>query len=225
MTTTRLVAALTLVLGWSTVVTSGQDLPRPEGWKWVTDTPVTHVTSGPPREGQWVFGVMAPGWHITTRPGVVLFEPAFVGRGRFTLEAETFLFPSSSGAGVGLFVGGRDLESPASTFTAFLIRRDGQFAIEERVSGRSRMLVEWTPALAAVALAATADAPVQNVLRVDVEPSSARFFVNGKTAGEVLRPLAESTGIVGMRIGAGIDLHVANFDLTLKAALPRSQPR
>jgi hypothetical protein len=30
---------------------------------------------------------MAPGWHITTRPAVKLYEPSHTARGRFGLHA------------------------------------------------------------------------------------------------------------------------------------------
>jgi hypothetical protein len=50
---------------------------------------------------------------VTSRPGVILFEPTHVSRGRFVVESESVLFPGTSAAGFGVFVGGADLESNA----------------------------------------------------------------------------------------------------------------
>ena len=128
------------------------------------------VTALDPAEGSWLFGTMAPGWHITTRPAVTLFEPSHSGRGRFALESEIFLFPGPSDAGFGLFIGGRDLESKGR-LVAFLIRRDGSAAVESHDAGRITLLRPWTKAASILPGAATGD-DVKNVLRVEAEATS-----------------------------------------------------
>jgi len=45
---------------------------------------------------------MAPGWHLTTRPGAIVFLPDYTNRGRFVLESESFRFPGTSPAGFGV---------------------------------------------------------------------------------------------------------------------------
>ncbi|MEW6320475.1 MAG: hypothetical protein AB1635_05245 [Acidobacteriota bacterium] len=194
----------------------------PTGWEWITDTPATRQTERAPGEGKWLFAVMAPGWHITTRPGAVLYEPSYAGRGRYAVEAETFLFPGTSQSGFGLMIGGRDLDGPAPHYTAFLVRRDGSVAVERRAGAQSTMLVEWAngPSVAT----GPADRPIRNLLRVDVEPAAARLLVNGEVVAEVARPAEEFAGQVGLRIGADTDIHVSTLDLTLKMALPRPTP-
>lgn len=94
--------------------------PAPSGWKWVMDAARIVSTLDPP-EGAWLFGTMAPGWHITTRPGAILFEPNYSSRGRFVVESESFLFPGASNAGFGVFVGGKDLEGRPS-YVAFVVQ-------------------------------------------------------------------------------------------------------
>lgn len=218
MTTAMLRGALMLMLLASTVRAGAQGLPVPATWKWITDAPSQHQTRLSPPDGQWLFGVMAPGWHITTRPGVVAYEPSYAGAGRFSLEAETFLFPGTSDSGLGLMLGGRGLDG-APSYTAFLIRRDGSAAVERRDGDRTTTLVAWTKAGAIVAGGGTE--PARNVLRVDVEADVTRFLVNGTVVAEVPRPAAEFAGQVGLRIGRDIDVHVTNLDLTLRMALPR----
>ena len=200
-------------------VVSACQFPAPAGWKWVTDTDAKIVTGLDPPEGSWLFGTMAPGWHITTRPAVTLFEPSHSGRGRFALESEIFLFPGPSDAGFGVFIGGRDLESKGR-LVAFLIRRDGSAAVESHDTGRITLLRPWTKAGSILPGAATGD-DVKNVLRVEAEAASVVFLVNGKQVAEIPRDGVSYDGIVGLRVGSDLNLHVTNLDVTHRLALPR----
>jgi hypothetical protein len=202
------------------VALPARQFPAPAGWKWVTDKDATLVTSLDPAAGSWLFGTMAPGWHITTGPGATLFEPAYSGRGRFVLESESFLFPGSSTAGFGVFAGGADLEGKAR-YVAFLIRRDGSAAVEAVAAGRRTFLHTWTkaPSVAVTTGASTDD--VKNVLRVEAEAAAVTFLVNGQKVVEVPRDGGRFDGIVGLRVGEGLNLHVTNLDLTHRLALPR----
>lgn len=210
------VAFTALALGFTSLEAQ---FGAPPGWKWVADRDVTISTALDPADGHWLFGTMAPGWHITTRPAVTVFEPAYRARGRFTVESETFLFPGASDAGFGVFVGGRDLES-RGPLVAFLIRRDGSAAIESRSGSSATLLHPWTVHQAIVKGAATGDA-VRNVLRVDGEATVLTFSVNGERVAEISRTADRADGIVGLRIGGDLNLHVTNLDLTHRLALPR----
>jgi hypothetical protein len=197
---------------------AGQQFPAPSGWKWVTDTDARIVSALDPPDGAWLFGTMAPGWHITTRPGVILFEPSYSSRGRFVVESESFLFPGTSSTGFGIFVGGRDLEG-LPNYVAFVIRRDGSAAIESVEAGRTTALHPWTKASAVVAGTETGN--VKNLLRVEAEASVVTFLVNGQKVAEVPRDNTRFDGLVGLRVGADLNLHVTNLDLTHRLALPR----
>jgi hypothetical protein len=211
-------SALAVVLAAVTTVSASQ-FPAPAGWKWVTDADARLVSALDPPEGAWLFGTMAPGWHITTRPGAIVFEPNHSTRGRFVVESESFLFPGTSNAGFGVFVGGADLEGPSARYVAFLIRRDGSAAIEAVEAGKTTALSAWTRTSAAVA--GKADGDVRNALRVEGEAAAVTFFVNGVKVAEVAREGSRFEGIVGLRVGADLNLHVTNLDLTHRLALPR----
>jgi hypothetical protein len=192
--------------------------PAPSGWKWVTDADARIVSTLDPPEGAWLFGTMAPGWHITTRPGAILFEPDYSSRGRFVVESESFLFPGKSNAGFGVFVGGSDLEG-TPRYVAFVIRRDGSAAIEFMEAGRLTALHPWTKSPAVVAGSESGD--VKNLLRVEAEASVVTFLVNGQKVAEVQRDGTRFDGLVGLRVGEDLNLHVTNLDLTHRLALPR----
>ena len=198
---------------------AAQKFPAPPGWKWVTAKEAKLVDTLDVAEGSWLFGTMAPGWHITTRPSVILFEPRYATRGRFTVESEFFVFPGTSAAGFGLLVGGVDLEGNPG-YAAFLIRRDGGVAIESVDAGRSTLLLDWTKAPGVVP-GSDAGEPAKNVLRVDGEAEVVRFSVNGTVVAEVPRKSANFDGIVGLKVGDNLNLHVSNLDVTNRLALPR----
>ena len=155
-----------------TVSASARQLSVPAGWKWVADSDVAIGSTLNPPEGKWLFGTMAPGWHITTRPAVTLYEPAHTGRGRFVIESETFLFPGTSSAGFGLFVGGQNLESKGSRYVAFLIRRDGSAGIEVVEKGQATPLSPWAKAASVVAGPLTA---MQSATCCGSKPKRPRF--------------------------------------------------
>jgi hypothetical protein len=209
---------LKIVVLLTTAVLGAAQFAPPAGWKWVTDSDARIVTALDPPEGSWLFGTMAPGWHVTTRPGAILFEPSYASRGRFVLESESFLFPGTSAAGFGVFAGGSGLEGKAK-YVAFLIRRDGSAAIESVDSGRVTSLYPWTKA--AAVLPGKPDGDVKNVLRVEAEASAVTFLVNGQKVAEIPREGASLDGIVGLRVGENLNLHVTNLDLTHRLALPR----
>lgn len=198
---------------------AARQFPAPPGWKWVTTPGAKLVETLDPAEGSWLFGTMAPGWHITTRPSAILFEPRYASHGRFSVESESFLFPGTSPAGFGILVGGHDLEAKAR-YVAFLIRRDGSAAIESVDQGRRTMLAAWARATAVLAGSDTGE-PVKNVLRVDAEADVVRFVVNGTTVAEVPRGSAVFDGTVGLKVGENLNLHVTDLDLTHRLALPR----
>jgi hypothetical protein len=216
------IAGLGLVLAiFATAGPAARQLSPPAGWKWVTDQRAELTASLDPSEGTWLFGTMAPGWHITTRPGVTLYEPAYAARGRFALESEIFIFPGTSAEGFGIFAGGRDLDSSGS-YVAFLIRRDGSAAIEVVDKGQRTARQAWTKAASVNPGTASGDA-IKNVLRVDAEASTVSFSVNGTQVAEIPRDAVQLDGIVGLRIGANLNLHVTNLDLTHRLALPRAK--
>lgn len=217
-TTTIAVSATLAVQLFSTGVLAGQ-LPVPDGWKWVTDSEARIVNTLDPPQGSWLFGTMAPGWHITSRPAVTLFHPSYSARGRFTLESEIFLFPGTSPAGFGLFVGGEDLERKAR-YVAFLMRADGGVVIELMDGGRTSALYPWTKATSVVSGASSGD-PVRNVLRIEAEAETVTFLVNGVKVADLRRDLSRLEGVVGLRVGADLNLHVTNLDLTHRLAPPR----
>jgi hypothetical protein len=171
-------------------------------------------------DSTWRFVQMAPGWHITTRPGALMYDPSIEATARYSLESVQILFPGTSQSGYGLFFGGRALEGPEARYLTFLLRRDGHVMVEERRNATTAALLPWThvPAINRV----TGDSTARNVLRVTVERDSLLFEVNAVRVAALPRRDLVVDGHFGFRTGPDLNLHVTTLDFTRRIApVPR----
>lgn len=194
-----------VLLAASAAPLAAQDPSSPPEWMVRTDDP---VGAGESIE----FASMPPGWHVTTGPAAILYDPARIASGAFRVEAETYRFPGGLESGFGILLGGSDLTGPVPDYFAFLIDGTGKFELYHRageelhpVSARAAhpAVVAWTEG--------TAD----NVLAAEVRPDSVRFFVNAQQVAAFKRePYMDFDGIVGLRVDGDVDLHVTRLDVT-----------
>lgn len=159
---------------------------------------------------------MPPGWHITTGPATLLYDPANAAQGRFAVEAEIFLFPGTSQEGYGVFLGGSLNEGAGATWVAFLVRRDGSALVEQRSDGRTTTLL--APFATTAVKPHTGEGTSHNVLRVLVEPDSVRFFANGARLTAMPRGSLPLDGLFGFRVGRDLNLHISQLDITRRLA-------
>lgn len=203
--------AVGLVLAAAPVLTQEPDLGLPGQWKIRTDQTGAEATA------DLRFVEMPPGWHVTTGPAGILWDPGSRAENRFRVEMEVYLFdPGPRREAFGLFVGGRDLEGADQQYVYFLIREGGQFLVKVRDGARTRTIHDWTatPAVASFADKAEDQATVKNVLRVEARESRVRFFVNDEEVLEVPREeLPPLAGIVGLRVDRALNLHVSRLDV------------
>lgn len=188
---------------------------------WVTrlDAPARVAEGQEVAAGEYRFVTMAPGWHVTMGPGAILYPDEQQVTGRFALESEIFLFPGTSPAGFGLFVGGHDLEGSGAGWLAVLLRRDGAVGMVRREAGQDLTVVPFRGD-AAVKPQAGSDV-VGNVMRVSVERDSVRVDVNGTQVLAVPRGALRTDGRFGFRVGEGLNLHASSLDVTRRLAAPR----
>jgi hypothetical protein len=184
-------------------------LRRPDSWRIRTDRPV-------PDSAVYLVG-MPPGWHVTTGPGTVLYDPAHQARGRFAVEAEIFLFPGESLEGYGIFLGGSGLDSTDPSWTAFLMTRDGSATIERRGRGGTTVIFPPTPS-PAVKPHPGASGTAHNILRVAVEGDSVVVSANGQRVTAIPRGDLPLEGTFGFRVGKDVNLHASNLDLITRLA-------
>ncbi len=190
----------------------------PPGWAWALDKPARWYTGGKvtPADSLFEFVPMAPGWHVTMGPGAALFDQRATVDGRFIVSADLVLFPDASSNEYGLFLGGKGLETAGKEWYAFVVRRDGSFAVMHRAGAETHMVMPWAKH---EAVKPRADgATVTNVVAVRAEPDSIRFTVNGTRVATFARSALDVDGPFGFRIGDGVNLHITNLDVTRRVA-------
>ncbi len=196
-------------------------LATPTHWRWITDAPAQLVTGQDVPDSAWRFVTMAPGWHVTTGPGAILYDPTIRGQGRFGIAAEVFLFPDSKNGEFGLFFGGTELDGSQRRYSAFVLRRDGLAAVYVQDGATRRSVVPWTASDAVQPHPGTGT--LKHVLGIDVEPREVTFRVNGEAVASVPRGSVPVEGAIGFRAGADVNLHWSTLDVTFRLAEPRPQ--
>jgi len=196
-------------------------LTTPSHWRWITDAPAELVTGQDVPDSAWRFVTMPPGWHVTTGPGAILFDPTVRAQGRFGIEAEVFLFPDSENGEFGLFFGGTELDGSQRRYSAFVLRRDGMAAVYVQDGATRRSIVPWT--VSDAVKPHPGSGTLKHVLGIDVEPRAVTFRVNGETVVTVPRDRLPAEGAIGFRAGANVNLHWSTLDVTFRLAEPRPQ--
>ncbi len=194
---------------------SGQAQGRaPDHWQVVRDPASSAATSA--ASDSVFFVSMAPGWHVTMGPGAVLFDPRRIADGRFEVEFEFHLFPGSSNAAAGFFVGGRDLSGAGQRYTAFVIRADGSAAVMVRDGARDTARLPWTP-VSAIATP-SGNATGRNVLRLAMDSAGVHFTVNARPVHSFAHGELALDGHFGLRVGRDVNVHVTRLDLLQRLA-------
>ena len=158
------------------------------------------------------FAPMAPGWHVTTGPAVILWRSQDATTGAFTASATLHqtrapMHPEA----YGMFVAGSGLEGATPEYLYFLVRGDGKYMVRHRASnGELHTVVDWTDSPAVHKQDAAGAS--SNVLTVEGGPGGVRFKVNGTQVGEPLN--VKTDGLVGLRVNHNLDVHVSDFTVT-----------
>lgn len=208
---TQLLAAIAIA-AMTTSLTAQEPKPTatlPDGWELRLDR-----ANANPAEVD--FRVMAPGWHATTGPAAIVWNPEMTAAGEYTASVTMHLMkPSNHPEAFGLFIGGRDLSGEGQDYTYFLVRQSGEFLVKHRAGGETHEIVGWT-AHPAIPKAGT-DGSTAYALAVDVSASSLGFMVNGQEVGRVDRPSYFSAdGVVGLRINHRLDVHIEDLSVEPK---------
>jgi len=179
-----------------------QELERPSDWK---------VRYDRPSNDSLYFVTMTPGWHITTGPAGIFYDPATTAEGQYRVSSEIYLFPGDRREGFGLFVGGTALEGDNQSYLYFLIRKDGRFIIKQRNGAEAPTVTPWTEHAAIVKQ--DGDGQAKNVLAIDVGDQKLDFYVNDQLVSSVPRSQLPTDGVVGLRVNHALNLHVTNLTI------------
>lgn len=180
------------------------EFTRPPDWQVRFDRPAP--------ESEVYFVDMPPGWHITTGPSGILYNPATTATAPYRVESEIFLFPGERREGFGIIFGGTDLAGDGQSYTYFLLRKDGQFIIKERRGNETSTHVPWT-AHEAIVPHDGGEGTAKNVLAVTAGEADVVFEVNGQEVARLDRASVATDGIVGLRVNHQLNLHVASLNV------------
>jgi hypothetical protein len=107
----------------------------------------------------------------------------------------------------GIFVGGRDLDSPDWEYTYLLVRPTGDVLVKRRVGEITETILDWTPHESVARVEEEGDEP-ENELAIRVVDGETRFDVNGITVHAMPTAQARPFGIAGLRVNHRLDVRV-----------------
>ncbi len=183
-------------------------LPPPDGW-------LARADHG--GDGVEALQEMPPGWHVTTGPAGIFYDPETRADGDFRVESTVFLFdPEGRNEGFGVFIGGTDLQGDGQAYTYLLIRSDGSVIVKRRDGDETSTLLEWTKHEAVVTWAARGEgaATAKNVLFVEAGGEEVVFGVNEQEVFRTARTGQHVDGVVGLRVNHGLNLHFSSLEVT-----------
>ena len=159
------------------------------------------------------FAAANGGLHATTGPNIIFWDPQQTAMGNYTVKASfTVTKQPSHEVSYGLFIGGENLDGDKQKYSYFLIRENGQFLIKKRNgSGTSNVAGDWAPNPAITAITGGTQ---KNELSIQVAADRVSFMVNGKEVASHPRASIDTTGVVGLRVGHGLDLQIDGFAVT-----------
>jgi hypothetical protein len=154
---------------------------------------------------------MSGGLHATTGPNITFWDPQQTATGNYTLKATfTVTKPPSHPVAYGLFIGGTNLEQDSQKYTYFVIREDGQFLVRKR-DGTGTSNVGGTNWAASPAVMGRASGVQKNELSIQVGGGKVSFMANGKEVASHPATAVDTSGIVGLRVGHGMDIQIDGF--------------
>jgi hypothetical protein len=163
------------------------------------------------------FATMGKGFHVTSGPAGVFWNPANTATGDYTASA-TFVLTKPSGHTnyYGLVIGGGDLGAATQNYIYFLVAQDGTYLVKHRSGDQVHDVKAATPHEAV--RKPGADGRSNNALEVRVAGNTVSYVVNGTVVHTTPKSgmTAKTDGLVGIRVNHLLDVHIDGF--TVKKA-------
>ena len=182
----------------------------PAGWMGRTDHATDKLTDAK-------FVAMGSGYHVTSGPAAIYWNPKNVTTGPFTAsttvtQTKAPMHPEA----YGIIFAGSNLDKADQSYAYFIVRGDGKFLVNHRAGDQVHKLIPWTENAAIVK--ADANGKATNKLTVDAtKPDSVRLLVNDKQVAALpMSHLGKTDGIVGVRVNHNLDVHIGGLTVTPK---------
>jgi hypothetical protein len=159
------------------------------------------------------FVVMGSGYHVTSGPAAIYWNPKDAAKGSYTVSASfTQTKAPMHPEAYGLFIGGSNLSDSTESYVYFETRGDGKYLINHRAGNDVHKIVDWTETDATNKQDAAGKST--NGLAIRVTADSVNFMANGKlvkgfSKAEMHGFAAE--GQTGIRVNHNLDVHIDKF--------------
>ncbi len=149
---------------------------------------------------------------VSVGPAIVLYRPENTAHGAYTVSG-TFEQLSSKGHahGIGLIIGGDDLQGLNQVYTYFLVRGDGNYIIKTRTGSETFELAPWTPN--ASIHQSDDSSHATNDMSVEVGAEDVIFKMNGKEVHREKTAEIYTDGVWGVRLNHNLDMRIKNLAL------------
>lgn len=166
----------------------------------------------PPTITDISFVTMGTGFHITSGPAAIYYNPKDMGDDVYAATATFHQAKSMMHESYGIFIGGKNLQDSTQNYLYLVIRpMDGAFAIGHRGSnGRPVYPVPMAPN-DAVHKDSPTDGSATNTLMIHVAKDTVHFMVNGKLVKAIAKSGlggASAEGQAGIRVNHNISVHI-----------------
>lgn len=143
------------------------------------------------------------GYYLGSGPSAIVWTPSNVLNGNFILAGVMTSGPTGAAIpdGFGVFLGGKNLQTPQAQYTEFLVRNDGRYAVFQHVGSKVVTLKDWTVIAGINLHSGRRDETVRNTFRVIVDAKTVQVVVNRALAASFPRAQFMPDGTYGMRIG------------------------
>jgi hypothetical protein len=177
----------------------------PAGYTAITDDTTAQITNAR-------YEAKAGNWDVTTGPAHIIFAAKDTARGAYTASA-TFAQQQAPRhpEGYGIFIGGKDLESPNRAYTYFLVRGNGELLVKSRAGAKTTDVLAWRANPAVPKADSAGKATYRLAVRVGAD--SVRFIVNDAQVGAVKAGTVATDGVAGLRVNH--NLHVVTAPVTI----------
>jgi hypothetical protein len=190
------------------LLTAPATAQAPAGWQLRVDRSTN--AADPDDVPDVKFTAMGRGFHVTTGPAAVLWNPSNTATGAYSVRGTfTLMKPSGHVNYYGLVFAGADLQGPNQNYLYFLVAQNGTFIIKHRAGDATTHDIQARTAHAAIVRPDSTGKSV-NALEVRVAADKIDYVVNGQVVHTTPKTgmMARTDGIWGVRINHLLDVHV-----------------
>ena len=183
-----------------------------KGWVGRTDRPNQDIKNAK-------FADMGGGFHVTSGPAAIYWNPANVAKGNYTVKASfTQTKAPTHPEAYGLFIGGSKLNDDGQNYLYCIVRGDGKYMIKHRYGSELHTLADWTDNAAVKKQDEAGKATNEIAWKVGADKVSCA--VNGTDVQTFNRAdltgagkLEALDGVYGIRVNHNLDVHISGFGL------------